>query len=288
MIVASAIVVSYRTGPTLTACLDRLEADGDIGEIIVVDNGNPPETLAALSARKKITLITGHGNVGFSRGCNLGAGKAKGNFLAFLNPDLLIEPGCIAALVKAARAGKAPCVAGARILWPDGSEQRGGRRDTITPWTALVSAAGLGKFEDAAAIFRDPHRDGDPLPDKPTPVGAVSGAALLMSRAAFAMLGGFDEKYFLHAEDLDLCRRAIEAGGEVLFVPDARATHIRSTSDASSLAVETAKAKSFARYFFKFARTPAALVAAAAITVPLGAALVARGFFRAARGRRKR
>jgi GT2 family glycosyltransferase len=272
----SAIVVSYRTGPALNACLERLEAASAIAEIVVVDNGNPPEVAAALAARGgKIVLKTGHGNVGFSRACNLGAAAAQGDHLAFLNPDLLIEPGCIEALLDALATAHAPAIAGARILWPDGREQRGARRDCITPWTATVSALGLGHLG-----LRDPHRERDPLPSTPLRVGAVSGAALLMRRADFAALGGFDEGYFLHAEDLDLCRRANEAGGDVLFTPAARATHIKSTSDASSLKVEGAKARSLVRYLFKFARTPAGLAGALLVAPPLYVALLARGAVR--------
>ena len=279
----SAIVVSYRTGPALAACLDRLEAAPLVDEIIVVDNGNPPEIVAALGARGgKVTLNTGHGNIGFARACNLGAAAARGDLLAFLNPDLLIEPGCIEAMQAAL--GRAPCIVGARILWPDGREQRGARRDTITPWTAVVSALGLGRFESLSTLLRDPHREGDPAPDSPLRVGAVSGAAMLMRRADFAALAGFDENYFLHAEDLDLCRRANEAGGDVLFAPAARAIHIKSTSDESSLRVEGAKARSLSRYLFKFARSPGAVLGAALVVPPLCAALIARGMLRDARG----
>src|SRR5205085_2560512 len=124
----------------------------------------------------------------------------------------------------------------------DGREQRGGRRDMITPWRAIVSAFGLGRWERISPLFRDLHREGDPIPSGPLRVGAVSGAAMLLPRASFATLNGFDEKYFLHVEDVDLCRRAAEAGGETLFVPQARAMHYRSTSETTSLNVERAKA----------------------------------------------
>lgn len=282
----SAIVVSYRTGPALAACLDRLEAAQAVDEIVVIDNGNPPEIVSALRARGgKTTLKTGHGNVGFSRACNLGAAAARGELLAFLNPDLLIEPGCIEAMQAAL--GGAPCIVGARILWPDGREQRGARRDTITPWRTVVSALGLGRFENVSPLLRDPHRENDPVPEGPLRVGAVSGAAMLIRRADFTALNGFDEDYFLHAEDLDLCRRANEAGGEVLFAPGARATHIKSTSEETSLRVEGAKARSLARYLFKFARAPAEYLAALVVAPPLYLALVLRGVIRDLRARQR-
>ncbi|MES1204272.1 MAG: glycosyltransferase [Pseudomonadota bacterium] len=280
----SAIVVSYHTGAPLADCLDRLEADPAVRDVIVVDNGNRPEVMTALHARAarspKVTLVTGHGNIGFSRGCNLGAAQAGGDYFAFINPDVQIEPGCLDALCAAADGARKPCVIGARILWPDGREQRGGRRDLITPWRAFVSAFGLGKLETRSALFRDLHRERDPVPDGPLRVGAVSGAAMLLPRPSFAALGGFDEKYFLHVEDVDICRRAAEAGGETLFAPRALALHHRSTSETTSFKVERAKAASFARYFFKFARTPLDFLAACVVTPPLALGFVARGLVR--------
>jgi N-acetylglucosaminyl-diphospho-decaprenol L-rhamnosyltransferase len=280
----SAIVVSYHTGAPLEDCLNCLEADPALCDVIVVDNGNPPEVAAALRARaarsQKLRLVQGHGNVGFSRACNLGAARAEGAYVAFINPDVEIEPGCFDALRIAAEGARKPCVIGARIVWPDGREQRGGRRDLVTPWRAFVTALGLGRFETVSPLFRDLHREDDPVPGAPLRVGSVSGAAMLLPKDSFAVLGGFDEQYFLHVEDVDLCRRAAEAGGETLFVPDARALHHRSTSDTTSFKVERAKAASFARYFFKFARTPLDFVAACLITPPLALGFVLRGLLR--------
>jgi GT2 family glycosyltransferase/putative flippase GtrA len=280
----SAIVVSYHTGAPLEECLDRLESDPAACDVIVVDNGNRPDVVAALRARAarspKVRLVTGHGNLGFSRGCNLGAREARGDYFAFINPDVRIEPGCLEALCAAADGARKPCVIGARILWPDGREQRGGRRDMITPWRAFVSAFGLGRFEKFSPLFRDLHREDDPVSAAPQRVGAVSGAAMLTPKDSFAALGGFDEKYFLHVEDVDICRRAAEAGGETLFAPQARAMHHRSTSETTSFKVERAKAASFARYFFKFARNPLDFIAACLVTPPLALGFVCRGLVR--------
>ena len=287
----SVIVVSYFTGPVLGDCLDRLAGDASVREVVIVDNGNPPDVSIALAARAardaRFRLVAGHGNVGFSRGCNLGAAAASGGVLAFINPDVRIEPGCIAAMAETARAGAQPCIAGARILWADGREQRGGRRDVITPWNALVAAAGLGGLERYSRLFRDPHRERDPVPAAPLAVGAVSGAAMAMTAEAFRTLGGFDEGYFLHAEDLDICRRALEAGGAVLFTPQARALHAKSTSAASPFKVEAAKARSFFRYFLKFAHSPASKAAAAFSAGLVGAGLLLRGAARRLRARQQ-
>ena len=85
---------------------------------------------------------------------------------------------------------------------------------------------------------------------------AVSGALMYMSASSFRRLGGFDEGYFLHVEDLDLCRRAEADGGSVIYTPHASALHFGATSDAPSLFVEKHKGAGFNRYFRKYAETP--------------------------------
>jgi hypothetical protein len=281
-----AVIVSYHTGPALWACIQAALGDPEIAQVVVVDNGNPPaatEQLHALAAnRTGLTVLSGHGNIGFSAGCNLGAAAAAGSTLLFLNPDLELRAGAVRALLRTLDQADpgGPVVVGGRLLCPDGSEQRGARRDHITPWSALVAMTGLGKLERIAPVFRDPHRERDPVPVGPQRVGAVSGAMLLMRRGDFEAVGGFDPSYFLHVEDLDLCRRVWAAGGEVVFAPDAEGVHIGRTSRASGVFVERCKAQGFARYFARFAASPLERAAAAVLAPLLGAALLTRGFLR--------
>jgi GT2 family glycosyltransferase len=136
---------------------------------------------------------------------------------------------------------------------------------------------GLGRLEKFSPLFRDLHRERDPVPIAPTAVGAVSGAAMLLPKDSFVTLGGFDEKYFLHVEDVDICRRAAEAGGEAVFAPEARAMHYRSTSETTSFKLERAKAAGFMRYLFKFARTPQSFIAACLVAPLLALGLICRG-----------
>jgi len=130
-------------------------------------------------------------------------------------------------------------------------------------WNAL----GLGKWT----------LEDEPLPEGPVRVGAITGAFFLIHRADFDALGGFDEDYFLHVEDVDLCRRAIEAGGSVTFQPKACALHYGQTSDAPSATVQRHKADSLQRYFRKFAKTPGEKLAAAVLGPMIGLAVRLRG-----------
>jgi GT2 family glycosyltransferase len=276
----AAIVVTYRSGPDLRACLERLAEDPDVGEIVVVDNGNPAEVeawLEGFAADGKARVLRGHGNVGFGAACNRGAAATAASYLLFVNPDLTLAPGAARRMRSALIELPAPAIVGGRILGLDGKEQRGARREEITPWSALVAAFSLGRFERFNRHFRDPHRERDPLPPSPSAVAAVSGALFLMSREDYAAVGGFDEGYFLHVEDIDLCRRARAEGGAVLFHPGAEGVHVGATSDASKLFVEQAKARSFTRYFQKFATTPGARAWAAVAAMILWAGFTMRG-----------
>jgi GT2 family glycosyltransferase len=137
-----------------------------------------------------------------------------------------------------------------------GRPERGARRDRLTLWRAFTSFSGLSRFEKAFPALRDFNRHADPLPERATPVGAVSGALMVLRRADFEAIGGFDEAYFLHVEDLDLCRRAEEAGWRVLFQPGPHGVHVRSTSAAEPGVLARYKALGMARYLRKFARGP--------------------------------
>jgi len=272
----AAIVVSYRTGARLFSCLDAALAAPDIARIVVVDNGNPSADEARLDAlaaqHDALTVLRGAGNVGFAKACNRGAASVAAEHLLFLNPDAVIAPGAAAALVAAGETHAHPWIAGGRIVDLEGREQRGGRRAAPTLKGALK--AFLGRASDGV------HLENEPVPAGPVEVGAVSGACLAMRADDFAQLGGFDERYFLHVEDLDICRRAQLAGGAVVYVPGAEAVHEGATSDASSLFVEWCKGRGLARYFVRFADGPVAKAAAVLLSPVIVAAAVARGLIR--------
>lgn len=244
----SVIMVSYKTGPSLFDAIEACLAEPRVAELIVVNHDNPAEdvqrlrTLAEREAR--LIVINTGANLGFSRGCNIGAEQASGSHLLFLNPDTVLQPGAARWLMQTSGGQAEPVIIGAQITDPDGREQRGGRRGELTLASAAASLLGFSA-RSAHAL----HLEGGTLPDEAVSVAAVSGAALLMTRAGFDQLGGFDEGYFLHVEDLDLCRRARDAGGTVLFEPRAIVRHVGATSHASRFRVEHWKAAGLVRYF---------------------------------------
>ena len=274
----SVVMVVYMTGEALAQSLDCVLADPLVDELVVVDNGSKPaeaERLRALAARDdRVVLKTGHGNVGFARGANLGALTAKGDVLVVLNPDAFLQPGCVAALAREIEGRASPCLVGGRVLNADRTEQRGARRGEITPVSALLSMSGLSKAAPALNRY-EVHWEGDALPAQAVPTPTISGACFCMRREDFDAVGGFDEGYFLHVEDVDLCWRVRRQGGEVLFHPRAEVIHLGHTSQVSPLRVEFHKGVGLARYFRKRAKSvPQHVTAWLLSPIVVGAALL--------------
>ncbi|PHS24728.1 MAG: glycosyl transferase [Robiginitomaculum sp.] len=276
----SAIIVSYKTGPALKECVRAVQAENLIDDLIIVDNGNEAQTIAwmdgAVEGNAAISLVRGQGNVGFARACNLGAKATKGEVFLFLNPDAVLQESTTALLAERLKAARPGSIIGARLLNRDGSEQRGARRGRLTPWSALVSMTGLSRFAPVHPVFSDMHQEDQPVPNAPISVHAISGACMMIRRDDYLRLGGFDERYFLHVEDLDLCRRVRKAGGDVIFVPGAEVLHYGSTSKSNRLVVDWHKATGLVRYFYKFAHSPLEKLGALILALPIIGAVMLR------------
>jgi len=208
----SVIMVTYMTGPALHEAIRSVMKDKDIFELILVDNGNTVaarQSIARVVAKHdRIRLLQGHGNIGFGRACNYGASLARGEYLLFLNPDALISDGAARKMANCGKTLTMPWITGGMLKDVHGQEQRGGRRGRLTPMSAIVSFSPLHKLP----ILKSIHREKDHLPDGPKRYATVSGACLMMDRSSFDTVGGFDEKFFLHVEDIDICKRTREAG----------------------------------------------------------------------------
>lgn len=253
----SVVMVVYMTGEALAQSLACVLREPLVDELVIVDNGSAgPDaaTLRALAAKDpRVALVAGQGNVGFARGANLGARRARGEVVVFLNPDAFLQPGCVAELAGEIEGRASPCIVGGRVLNEDRTEQRGARRGDITPMTALMSLSRLARRIPALRRY-EVHWEGESTPDRAIAVPTISGACFAMRRADFMSVGGFDEGYFLHVEDVDLCWRVRRAGGEVLFDPRAEVIHLGHTSLTSPLRVEFHKGVGLARYFRKRAQ----------------------------------
>lgn len=249
----SAIVVSYFTGPLLLRAVESLKAQPDVAEIILVDNGNFPGDVERVAdgaaAGPPVRVVSGHGNIGFAAACNKGAAMARGEHLLFLNPDAVMPDGGVAQLLRDAAKLTRPWLMGAMLTDPDGGEQQGSRRATLTPWRAFVEATKLYRMAPRHPYFQrfNLHTEGCPKDVAPAPT--ISGACFILPRADYDFIGGMDERYFLHVEDIDFCLRFNKAGGGVYFNPHVKVAHHKSSSRANPVRVEARKTASVIRYF---------------------------------------
>ncbi len=246
----AAIVVSYQSATTLDDCLHRLRRAEGVVEIRVVDNASTDGSLEIAQrhavADARLRFIANPDNPGFAVACNQGAADSHAPWLAFVNPDCLVEADSLARMRDHAIHNDpgqigAPLLVGADLVDEAGVRDRAARRrdPDFKGMLASPRAAPLGIDVDATAALQA--------------VDAVSGALMLLPRALFDRVHGFDERYRLHAEDLDLCRRVREAGATVACVNDVRVVHVRGVSSrARPLFVEWHKHRGLWRYFQTF------------------------------------
>jgi N-acetylglucosaminyl-diphospho-decaprenol L-rhamnosyltransferase len=250
------VVVSHESAATIDAALDCLRASVGVTEIRVVDNASTDGTVEAIQrhalADPRVRFIANPDNPGFAMACNQGAAATRAPWLAFVNPDCAPAPDALARL-RAHAAGRGACLVGSDLVDADGRHDPAARR----------------RDPDFAAMLRRPWRAGDlavAAEGVLQPVDAVSGAVMLMPRALFAHVGGFDEGYRLHAEDLDLCRRVRAAGGVVAVANDVAVLHLRGVSSrARPLFVEWHKHRGLWRYFRRFEAPRRAVATRAAV-----------------------
>lgn len=258
----SVVVVTADSGPLLQASIDSVMASTTPAEIIVVDNASSDGEVERMmrAHADKVRLLRNDANLGFGPACNRGAALARGDVLLFLNPDCEIEPETIAGM--RALLGRNPRVGllGVTVCAEDGTPARGNRRRDPTLSRALATLSGLARCESRWPRFAGIEMPALAVPSALERVEAVSGACMALPRSVFEQVGGFDEGYFLHVEDLDLCRRVREAGYDVVVAHDLRVRHRQgSSSHHRALFVAKHKHRGMWRYFRKFdpaARNP--------------------------------
>lgn len=245
----SAIVVSYFTGPVLARAIAALRDQQEISEIILVDNGNFPDDVEKAAAGAPVKILSGHGNIGFAAGCNLGAKSASAEFILIINPDAILPDGGAARLLADGLDLKRPWLMGAKLADPDGAEQQGSRREVLTPWRAFLEATKLYRLAPRHPYFQRFNLHTDACPDKIVETPTISGAAMFLPREDYEAIGGMDERYFMHVEDVDFCLRFAKAGGRVYFNPHVEVVHYKSSSRANPVKIEARKTAGIVHYF---------------------------------------
>jgi N-acetylglucosaminyl-diphospho-decaprenol L-rhamnosyltransferase len=237
----SLVLVTYNSAGLLPAFFDALVTTSGVSyELIAVDNASSDGTAAALAARAGVRLIANRENLGFGRACNQGAAVARGELLVFLNPDVLVNASWLAILAH--RMDQRPDAA---IIAPQTVIDQGPRTKNQEPRTKNQGPP----TDDPRPPTDDPRpqaidarrgwtgADGrrSSLVDGPwsalvRETAAVPGCAMMIRRAAWEALGGFDEQIFLYWEDTELCWRAWLHGWRVLEDLEATVVHERGGS----------------------------------------------------------
>jgi len=250
----SIIIVAADSGASLRECVVRALASERPIEVILVDNGSRdgvPQALARAYERDgRVRVVYNHANLGFGPAMNVGARQARGDALLVLNPDCMLEPDTLSRMLDVRREHPDAGVIGAVVCDADGTPDPASRRRDPLLERSLNEMTGRTKRD--ASRYEGVDVPG-PIPDAVIETENVSGALMLVPRAAFDRLGGFDEGYFLHCEDLDLCRRARDAGYAVLLAGDVRVRHAKGGSSAHRpVFVSYHKHRGMWRWFRKF------------------------------------
>jgi N-acetylglucosaminyl-diphospho-decaprenol L-rhamnosyltransferase len=232
----SVVVLTYRSAETLAACLAsvRPQVDALDGELVVIDNASPDETVEVARAAG-VEAVRSRRNLGFAAGCNLGARHASGRVLVFVNPDAVLDPGCLQAVLDALADDASIGVVGGRAHTSDGDYDPRCVLGTPSLRGALGFALGLDHVFRHHPLLAPEQGPAELSTDRPVvAVPAVSGALVALPRQVWERLQGFDEDFFLYGEDVDLCLRAARAGWRSVVATGAGYQHVGGISSSST------------------------------------------------------
>lgn len=291
MVELSLIIVSWNVKDLLEKCLESLEGspicrvapdgseqgEGLKTQVIVVDSASKDGSVEMMRARFAwVHVIAYDTNIGYVRGNNLGLSHAEGQrYIMLLNPDTEILDDALPRLAAALDADPKNGVAGPHTLNSDGTHQST-RRRFMTFWTGMFESTWLERYMPRRMAERFRVLD---MPDEGTfPVDWVQGSALMARREVWDEIDGQDERYIMYAEEMDWCKRAKDAGWQVMYVGNARIIHHGGQSTTQVKARSHVHFQhSKLRYFQKYHGRFAALLLRGVLVLNYGTQLVVEG-----------
>ena len=227
----SVIIINHNTKELTAQTIASVqEQTRDISfEIVVVDNSTDLSKQYELEDYLNLKVLYGIENRGFGHACNLGAQKAEGRYLLFLNSDTIVHDGALQKCVEYMKSHPDIGALGIRTLLQDGTLDHGCKRGFPTPGASLFYFLGLDKKHPESKKY-GAYRQTFIGEHQTSQVDAVSGSFLMMPAQLFNSIGGFDEDYFMYGEDLDLCYRVKKQGYQVVYYADAWMTHLKGQS----------------------------------------------------------
>ena len=217
------VIVNWNAGRFLSDCLDSIEenSEGLVASVTVVDNGSRDGSDKYAERRESSHLIRTGQNLGFGKGCNVGAAIGDADFLLFLNPDARLLPGSLSAcheFMNSERGGRIG-ICGVQLLDDNSMLSKTSSRFPSTG-NLIARATGLDKLVPTwgTRMVEWDHSES-------RKVDQVMGAFFFIRRALFEELGGFDEHFFVYFEEVDLSKRSSDAGWGSWYLADAKAMH---------------------------------------------------------------
>ncbi|MEY5013110.1 MAG: hypothetical protein RLY69_825 [Verrucomicrobiota bacterium] len=223
----SIVIINWHSRDHLEKCLHALRGQrlGSESEIVVVDSASYDGSEEMIEKKfLEVHYIQSPENIGYGRCCNLGARIARGKYLLILNPDTELRPGAACAMMAALDSRPEIGLAGARLIDPDGTFQHSSTHPLPGIFNTVFDCFFIRKITWRAS--------GRSKRKKPFSVPAVSGACMMMRTSLFRGIGGFNPRFFMYGEDIDLCQRVREAGYLVCHVPTAEVVHHGGVSSA--------------------------------------------------------
>lgn len=229
------VIVNWNTRDLVLECLESLERQlpADTYEAIVVDNASADDSVAAIRARfPGVQVLPSDENLGFGRANNLGVAHTHAPWVLFLNSDAFLIDDSLLELLDRVEGDASVGAVGARVLNHDRTLQdsaKGARPTLASAAASFLAPRGLAEWRGWPRIWDD--RDHP----EPVEVDWVTGAFLLMPRPLLLELDGFDPRFFMYCEDMDLCLRARARGRQVRYDPRATVVHYRGKSMEQAL-----------------------------------------------------
>lgn len=229
----SVVIVAWNAKPYLELCLESLASAPPRRsmEVLVVDNASADGSVEMIETKFPwVKLIKSPENLGFSKGNNVAIRQAQGRYIALVNPDVIVFPGCLDVLADFLDQNPRVGNVGPRVLNPDMSLQSSCRRFP-TLWNNFCSASGLSSKFKNSRFFAGEHMFYF-AHDRTLAVDVIVGCFSFIRREALDSVGLLDEDLFMYGDDVDWCRRARNAGWDVVFYPGAQAIHDRGKTTA--------------------------------------------------------
>ncbi len=228
----SLVIVNYNVKEFLANLLTSVEkAKGNLVlEIFVVDNNSSDGSMSYLRRRfPYVNFIENRDNVGFGRANNQAIRQAKGKYTLLINPDTLIEEDTLRVMYDHMESHPKAGASGCKILNPDGTFADESRRTVPTPWNALGKVLGLATLLPKSKTFAGYYMNWLDE-DTPSEVPVISGSFMFFRTDVLKELDGFDERFFMYGEDIDLCYRLTQSGRVIDYVPSTSIIHYKGES----------------------------------------------------------